>query len=136
MSIKSGYFKKHLHVDLTKGIAECRDLSVPFIEKYIGGRGFGAKLVWDNLNRHDFKIDALFKELDTADRNLLYSTVKKAYDIVRSYHRAYVIYSQTRGDYYRYATLDRKRDVRILDNAVNNLHRLYDDLKSQIEEES
>ena len=62
MSIKSGYFKKHLHVDLTKGSAERRDLSVPFIEKYIGGRGFGAKLVWDNLKQHDFKIDPVGQE--------------------------------------------------------------------------
>ena len=59
MSIKSGYFKKHLHVDLTKGSAERRNLSNAFIEKYIGGRGFGAKLVWDNLKKHDFKIDPL-----------------------------------------------------------------------------
>lgn len=62
MSIKSGYFKKHLRVDLTKGSAEHRDLSDAFIEKYIGGRGFGAKMVWDNLKRHDFKIDPLGPE--------------------------------------------------------------------------
>jgi len=59
MSLKSGYFKKHLHVDLTTGSAERRDLPEAFIEKYIGGRGFGAKLVWDNLRKHDFKIDPL-----------------------------------------------------------------------------
>jgi aldehyde:ferredoxin oxidoreductase len=59
MSIKSGYFKKHLRVDLTKGSVERLDLSDSFIEKYIGGRGFGAKLVWDNLREHDFKIDPL-----------------------------------------------------------------------------
>jgi len=62
MSIKSGYFKKQLHVDLTKGSAERRDLSDAFMEKYIGGRGFGAKLVWDNLKRHNFKIDPLAPE--------------------------------------------------------------------------
>ena len=62
MSIKSGYFKKHLHVDLTKGSAERRDLSDTFIEKYIGGRGFGAKLVWDNLNEHAFNINPLGPE--------------------------------------------------------------------------
>ncbi len=62
MSVKSGYFKKHLCVDLTKGGAEHRDLSTPFVEKYIGGRGFGAKLVWDNLNKHDFKVDPLGPE--------------------------------------------------------------------------
>jgi len=62
MSIKSGYFKKHLSLDLTRGSAECWDLEAPFIEKYIGGRGFGAKLVWDNLKRHNFKIDPLGPE--------------------------------------------------------------------------
>ena len=62
MTIKSGYFKKHLHVDLTNGTAERRDLSASFVEKYIGGRGFGAKLVWDNLKKHDFKIDPLGPE--------------------------------------------------------------------------
>jgi len=62
MRIKSGYFKKHLHVDLTHGTAERRDLSENFIEKYIGGRGFGAKMVWDNLKRHNFTIDPLGPE--------------------------------------------------------------------------
>jgi len=62
MSIKSGYFKKGLHVDLTKGSAERWDLSDGFIGKYIGGRGFGAKLVWDNLKKHNFKIDPLGQE--------------------------------------------------------------------------
>ena len=62
MSIKSGYFKKHLYVDLTKGSVERQDLTDTFIEKYIGGRGFGAKLIWDNLNKHDFKIDPLGAE--------------------------------------------------------------------------
>jgi len=57
MSIMSGYFKKYLFIDLTKGTTDRRDLSDGFIEKYIGGRGFGAKLVWDNLKKHDFKID-------------------------------------------------------------------------------
>jgi aldehyde:ferredoxin oxidoreductase len=62
MTIRSGYFKKHLHVDLTEGSAERRDLSDAFLEKYIGGRGFGAKLVWDNLKKHNFKIDPLGPE--------------------------------------------------------------------------
>jgi len=59
MSIKSGYFKQHLHIDLTEGTAERRTTGDTFIEKYIGGRGFGAKLVWDNLKKHNFKIDPL-----------------------------------------------------------------------------
>jgi len=62
MSIKSGYFKRHLHIDLTQGSAERRTIADAFIEKYIGGRGFGAKLVWDNLSKHDFKINPLGPE--------------------------------------------------------------------------
>jgi len=62
MTIKSGYFKKHLHVDLSQGKAQRLDLEDEFLEKYIGGRGFGAKLVWDNLNKHDFNINPLGPE--------------------------------------------------------------------------
>jgi len=62
MSIKSGYFKKHLYVDLTNSSSEFRDISDAFLEKYIGGRGFGAKLVWDNLRNRDFKMDPLGAE--------------------------------------------------------------------------
>ena len=62
MSIQSGYFRKHLAVDLTAGRAERLDLDEAFLERYVGGRGFGAKLVWDNLVRHDFKIDPLGPE--------------------------------------------------------------------------
>ena len=62
MSLKSGYFKKHLHVDLTNGTAQHRELSDTFLEKYIGGRGFCAKLVWENLKKHDFKVKPLGPE--------------------------------------------------------------------------
>lgn len=62
MSIKSGYFKKLLKVDLSEGTAERCDLPDAFLERYIGGRGFGAKLVWDNLKNHDFKLDPLDAE--------------------------------------------------------------------------
>jgi len=62
MAIKSGYFRKHLHVDLSDGSCRRLDLSDDFLEKYIGGRGFGAKLVWDHLRRHDFRIDPLGPE--------------------------------------------------------------------------
>jgi aldehyde:ferredoxin oxidoreductase len=62
MTIKSGYFKKGLYVDLTAGTCDRRNLSDDFLEQYIGGRGFGAKMVWDNLVRHDFRIDPLGPE--------------------------------------------------------------------------
>jgi aldehyde:ferredoxin oxidoreductase len=62
MSIKSGYFKQYFHVDLTEGTTERRPIADAFLERYIGGRGFGAKLVWDNLKKHNFKIDPLGSE--------------------------------------------------------------------------
>jgi aldehyde:ferredoxin oxidoreductase len=62
VSLKGGYFKKGLWVDLTRGAVGPRGLADAFLEKYIGGRGFGAKLVWDNLREHDFKIDPLGAE--------------------------------------------------------------------------
>jgi len=62
VSLKGGYFKKGLWVDLTRGAIETRSLADAFLERYIGGRGFGAKLVWDNLREHDFKIDPLGAE--------------------------------------------------------------------------
>jgi len=62
MNIQSGYFKKKLCVDLTTGACDRLDLSDAFLESYIGGRGFGAKLVWDNLIDHEFRIDPLGPE--------------------------------------------------------------------------
>ena len=62
MSIKSGYFKKHLAADLSAGTTTTLDLDDGFIEQYIGGRGFGAKLVWDNLKIRGFKVDPLGPE--------------------------------------------------------------------------
>jgi aldehyde:ferredoxin oxidoreductase len=62
MSIKSGYFMKNLHVDLAADRCEWRGLSDAFVERYIGGRGFGAKMVWDNLVRLGFQIDPLGPE--------------------------------------------------------------------------
>ena len=54
-TVKGGYFHKLLRVDLSAGRSEVAPLSDEFILKYIGGRGFGAKLVWDNLKAHNFK---------------------------------------------------------------------------------
>jgi len=62
MTIKSGYFKQHLHVDLGTGRCERLGLSDEFLGRYVGGRGFGAKLVWDNLVAHDFRVDPLGPE--------------------------------------------------------------------------
>lgn len=84
----------------------------------------------------DFDVSTIVAELDKVDRILLYGVVKKAYDIVRAYHRAYKIYLLGRGDYYRTAIVDRPKDSLIIDNAVNNLHKIFDDLKLKIELEN
>ena len=62
MAIESGYFKNRLHVDLSASRCEQIPLADEFIEQYVGGRGFGAKLVWDNLVEHDYRIDPLGPE--------------------------------------------------------------------------
>jgi aldehyde:ferredoxin oxidoreductase len=62
MAIRSGYFKTHLRVDLSEGNSERVGISDSFLEQYVGGRGFGAKLVWDHLRSRDFKIEPLGPE--------------------------------------------------------------------------
>ncbi len=62
MSIESGYFRQYLRADLSASTCDRVDLSDDFLEKYVGGRGFGAKLVWDNLEAHGFSLDPLGPE--------------------------------------------------------------------------
>ncbi len=62
MSPEGGYFKNRLDVDLTTGVIERIELSDSFLERYIGGRGFGAKVVWDSLRQRDFQLDPLGPE--------------------------------------------------------------------------
>ncbi len=62
MSAKNGYFRQYLHCDLSAGTCERKPLPEDVIAKYVGGRGFGAKMVWENLKAHDFKIDPLGPE--------------------------------------------------------------------------
>jgi len=59
--IKGGYFWKILWVDLDKEASRVLEFDESFASKYIGGRGFGAKLVWDNL-RSKGTIDPLGPE--------------------------------------------------------------------------
>ncbi|MEI9479247.1 MAG: aldehyde ferredoxin oxidoreductase family protein, partial [Deltaproteobacteria bacterium] len=59
--IKGGYFWKILWVDLDREEAKPLEFDEAFATKYIGGRGFGAKLVWDNL-RQKGNIDPLGPE--------------------------------------------------------------------------
>jgi len=62
MGIQSGYFAKYLRVDLNAGLCERVDLPKTFLEEYVGGRGFGAKMVWDNLVAHGYQVDPLGPE--------------------------------------------------------------------------
>ena len=59
--IKGGYFWKILWVDLDQEEAKPLEFDEAFAAKYIGGRGFGAKLVWDNL-RQKGNVDPLGPE--------------------------------------------------------------------------
>ncbi len=49
--IKGGYFWKILWVDLDREEATPLEFDDAFALKYIGGRGFGAKLLWDHLQK-------------------------------------------------------------------------------------
>jgi len=49
-------------VDLTARRCDSLELSDEFITTFVGGRGFGAKLVWDNLVERDFAVDPLGPE--------------------------------------------------------------------------
>jgi aldehyde:ferredoxin oxidoreductase len=49
MNIKGGYFMKVLHVDLTECKTHVEEVDEEFALKYIGGRGWGARLVWENM---------------------------------------------------------------------------------------
>ncbi len=57
-----GYFGKILAVDLTSGQAKPVEFEPGFALQYIGGRGFGAKILFDQLKKHDFQIDPLSPE--------------------------------------------------------------------------
>jgi aldehyde:ferredoxin oxidoreductase len=58
--IKGGYFWKILWVDLEAEEIKEIEFDEAFASKYIGGRGFGAKLVWDNIQKR--KVDPLGAE--------------------------------------------------------------------------
>ena len=58
MKLKGGYFFKILEVDLTTGTSSVRPFGEDFALKYIGGRGFGARILADHLKKKK-KIDPL-----------------------------------------------------------------------------
>lgn len=48
---RGGYAGKILYINLTDGSFEKRPLSQEFALKYIGGRGFSSKILWDNIKQ-------------------------------------------------------------------------------------
>jgi len=62
MNVDGGYFRKILWVDLTSGESSILNFGDEFAMKYIGGRGFGIKLLWDHLRKVGFTIDPLSPE--------------------------------------------------------------------------
>ena len=57
MKVKGGYFKKLLFVDLDNNDIRVVPLSDDFCLKYIGGRGIGIKLIWDNQKNYRSPLD-------------------------------------------------------------------------------
>ena len=49
MKLRGGYHKKILNVDLSSGTIKRSEVSDEFALKYVGGRGWGARFIWDNL---------------------------------------------------------------------------------------
>ncbi|MCW3132127.1 MAG: aldehyde ferredoxin oxidoreductase family protein [Candidatus Methanospirare jalkutatii] len=47
--LRGGYTRRLLDVDLSSGTVKERELSEEFLLKFVGGRGFGARFVWDFL---------------------------------------------------------------------------------------
>ena len=45
--MKGGYFGKLLEVDMTSHTTTVRPIDDDFAYQYIGGSGFGAKILWD-----------------------------------------------------------------------------------------
>ncbi len=58
--IKGGYFWKILWIDLEHEEVKHLEFDDEFASKYIGGRGFGAKLLWDHIQKR--KVDPLGPE--------------------------------------------------------------------------
>ena len=56
-----GYFRQILHIDMSSGQSRTEAIDDEFIEKYVGGRGFAIKLLWDNLVKNA-RVDPLGPE--------------------------------------------------------------------------
>lgn len=51
MTVKGGYINKIARIDLTKKKVRIHELNRELIMDYIGGRGWGAKIIWDEVPR-------------------------------------------------------------------------------------
>jgi hypothetical protein len=70
--------------------------------------------------------DAIIKGLDISSKIFMVSAIKKSYDLVKGYHRAYRMHNLTKDDYYQAAIHDRKKDSVIIDRIVSATNIQYD----------
>ena len=77
---------------------------------------------WQDL---DFDVAKISEQLGSTSDFYAVSVVKKAYDVIRTYHRMFTIYSMGREDYYRFGIMEIEKDKLIIDIIVNNLQKVY-----------
>ncbi|MGF7186274.1 aldehyde:ferredoxin oxidoreductase [Desulfitispora alkaliphila] len=58
----SGYFEKMLEIDLSTGEFNNTDTHMQYVKQFVGGRGLGAKLLWERLKDKPPGFDALNPE--------------------------------------------------------------------------
>lgn len=85
-------------------------------------------LKWMEL---DFNTRDILDQLDNTDNFILYGTIKKAYDIIKTYQRMFMIYKHGRGDYYNFASHENKKDIEIVTNIINKLQQVSDALHNK-----
>ncbi len=45
----NGYMGRYLRIDLSRGKVEVRELSLDLVREYLGGNGFGARVLFDEV---------------------------------------------------------------------------------------
>jgi aldehyde:ferredoxin oxidoreductase len=71
----NGFMGKFAHVDLTTGTIGIADIDLDYFKKYLGGKGIGARLIWDHLKKLEVK-GINIAELDalSPDNILIFAT--------------------------------------------------------------
>lgn len=88
------------------------------------------QVVWSSI---DFDTDPVLAEMEQTNKLLMTGILKKGYDLVRSYERAYKMTQMTREDYFRQAVVERQKDLLIVDAIATNLGNSYEDMKNMEE---